>query len=43
MSFSPHIIQEKEQTFELGTIENKMILYDFDKIITYSTMSTPYV
>lgn len=31
----PHIIHEKETLFELGTIENNKIQYDFDKIVAY--------
>ena len=31
----PHIIHEKETLFELGTIENNIIHYDFDKIVAY--------
>ncbi|GGF73129.1 P-loop NTPase family protein [Wenyingzhuangia marina] len=31
----PHIIHEKETLFELGTIENNIIHYDFDKIVGY--------
>ena len=31
----PHIIHEKETLFELGTIENNIIQYDFDKVIAY--------
>ncbi len=31
----PHIIHEKETMFELGTIQNNTIHYDFDKIVTY--------
>ena len=31
----PHIIHEKETLFELGTIENNIIHYDFDKVVAY--------
>ncbi|WP_152287540.1 P-loop NTPase family protein [Flavicella marina] len=32
---TPHIIQEKEQEFALGVLQNQIIMYDFDKIIRY--------
>lgn len=35
MSFSPHIIQESNLTYQLGSMKNNCIQYDFDKILIY--------
>lgn len=32
---TPHIIQEKENRFQIGEIQDSIVLYDFDKIIRY--------
>ena len=35
MSFSPHIIQEKNTSYELGDFKNNCVQYNFDKILIY--------